>query len=645
MLSAPERHQLLEAWSNGSSPTQKFRGLVAMFRDHASSSPGQPAAADQVTQISYGKLEEVTNRLAAHLQTMGAGRDRPVAICLERSVDMIVALVAVLKSGSAYLPLDPAAPCERIAFVLEDSKADIIVTQRSLVGDLLGGDRHVIELDGNWDGFPPANAADVPDITADQLAYVIYTSGSTGQPKGVGVEHGQLDNYTKAVLAVINVAPGAHFATVSTIAADLGNTAIFGALGSGGCVHVISDECVADADLFTDYLDRQGIDCLKIVPSHLDALLSGSRPERALPRKCLILGGEACSWDLFDRVAKLDPQCRIINEYGPTETTVGVVAYEYGAERHRDLMTPPIGRPMSGITAYVLDKDQRPVPVGVSGELYIGGMSVARGYLGRPELTTERFIPNPYAKDKAGRLYKTGDRVRYLPDGNMEFLGRVDDQVKIRGYRVEPGEIQVLLSAHEGVRDCVVVAREDVPGETRLAAYYVPTGNVAAEDLVQFVKPRLPDYMIPGAWVPMPSLPLTANGKVDKRALPIPERRDDQRVVVPPRSPTERTLAELWQEVLHVQGIGLHQNFFALGGHSLKITQLMSRIRRRFGVDVPLRSLFEQPTLEEQASVITQAMLDAEDGEELSDMIDKIKTLSDDELQDMLDGGSEGRDS
>ncbi|HEY9813069.1 MAG TPA: amino acid adenylation domain-containing protein, partial [Candidatus Sericytochromatia bacterium] len=443
-------------------------------------------------------------------------------------------------------------------------------------------------------------------VTSENLAYVIYTSGSTGKPKGVAIEHQQLLNYLDGILERLNLPAGASFATVSTIAADLGNTAIFPALCTGGCLHIVAKERASDPEALATYFNHHPIDCLKIVPSHLEALLTSSQFNSILPRQKLILGGEAAPWKLIEKIQQLAPECTIINHYGPTEATVGVLTYTLGKDSdHRQSATVPLGRPIANTQIYLLDKHLQPVPIGVKGELYIGGASVARGYLNRPELTREKFITNPFINNpKSNRIYKTGDLARYLANGNIEFLGRADNQVKVRGYRIELEEIAAVLSQHPDVSQAVVIQREDIPGDKRLVAYIVANLETLHTKSLQnstsylrdFLKAKLPDYMIPSAFVVLKSLPLTANGKIDRQALPAPAQNEKQAFVAP-RTPIEEVLAGIWAELLSLQRVSVEDNFFELGGHSLLMTQLVVRVRDTFEIDLPLSVLFETPTI------------------------------------------------
>ncbi len=451
---------------------------------------------------------------------------------------------------------------------------------------------------------------------------MIYTSGSTGRPKGVGVEHRQLVNYVHAIGKKLQIQPGARLGLVSTYAADLGYTMIFPALCHGGCLDVVDADRVLDAVKLDQHFSRSPVDYLKIVPSHLRALLNSSEGSGLLPRRWLILGGEASSWELIQQVKGRGAGCRVLNHYGPTETTVGVLTYDTtsssnssqddGGLQARGMV--PIGRPLSNERVYVLDSELNPGGVGVSGEINIGGAGVARGSLNHAELTAEKFLPNPYSAEPGGRMYRTGDLGRYLENGNVEFLGRKDQQVKIRGFRVELGEIETTLMEHPKVRESVVVAREDESGEKQLVAYVVPeregeesdNGRVGLQmsELREHLLGKLPEYMVPTAYVKLKRIPLTPNGKIDRKSLPEADKDIREHEYVGPRNATEEMLCRLWQEVLRRERVGIHDNFFNIGGHSLLAVQVISRIKRAFKVEMPLSVLFAAPTVARMAEHI-----------------------------------------
>jgi amino acid adenylation domain-containing protein len=473
----------------------------------------------------------------------------------------------------------------------------------------------------------------------DDIVYIIYTSGSTGTPKGVAVTHSNLANYSAFIcrkLGIRDGAPQLHFATVSTISADLGNTCIFPALISGSCVHVISYETAMAGSIFAEYIAKNNVDVLKITPSHLTALLTSSAGQSVLPRHFLITGGEALSWDLVDRI-QADGNCAVINHYGPTETTVGCCTYNVGAGMRQLSATVPIGKPVDNGRVYILDHKLRPVPVGVAGELCVAGAGVARGYLNQPQQTAERFVADPFSS--GDRIYRTGDLARYLPDGNIEFLGRIDQQVKIRGFRVEPAEIEAVLKQHQGVTQVAVLARPENSGNLRLSAYVVAArhSGPGRDELRSFVEQRLPDYMVPSAFILVNAIPLTANGKIDTRALAIFEGTQSQQPsLIAPRNPIEEGLVSIWKEVLSVDHVGVDDNFFDLGGHSLLATQVIARVRSAFHVQLPLRTLFESPTVASLALAIAKFKPEPADDADVARLLVELEGLSDEEAERLL---------
>ena len=479
----------------------------------AAATPDAPALVFEQHSLSYRELDARANRIAWRLRELGVGPDSVVGLYLERSLELLVGLLGILKAGGAYLPMDPGLPRERLSFMMDDMRMPVLLTQAGLRDSLPTHGAHIVCLDTDADVLArQPDTAPPSDTRPEHLVYVIYTSGSTGRPKGVGLTHANLDNYLTGIERILDVPAGASYATVSTLSADLGNTMVFPALVSGGALHILSDERASNPEALADYMHTRAIDCLKIVPSHMTALLSASRPERVLPRQRLVFGGEASRWELVERVRALAPDCRVINHYGPTETTIGVLTWPVPAQlAEKPAPTVPLGRPLANTTLHVLDDHRRHVPVGVPGELFIGGRGVSRGYLGRPELTAERFV------DFEGeRVYRTGDLVRRLRDGAIEFLGRVDNQVKVRGFRIELGEIEAVLCNQPEVRDAVVLAREDAHGVKRLVAYLVPHPGqaLAVEPLRERLGGQLPEYMVPASFVVLDALPLTRNGKV-----------------------------------------------------------------------------------------------------------------------------------
>jgi len=427
-------------------------------------------------RLTHGELDRRARRLAAYLRELGAGPEVRVGLFVEPSVALIVGILGILKSGAAYVPIDTAYPRERIGFLLGDAGVRLLLTESHLVANLPGTGEQTVCLDSfDWNA-PERPAVEGAAVGPHNLAYVIYTSGSTGQPKGVCIEHRNIVNYVRGVSERLQLEDGMSYATVTTVAADLGNTVIFPALVAGGTLHVVSRERAKSQAMLAEYFNRERIDVLKIVPSHLAALQSGKHPEQIMPRKRLILGGESSRLDWIDRLRDLAPACEIFNHYGPTETTVGVLTYRVDRDLPRtESRTLPLGTPLPNSCVHVLDEAGQPVPPGAVGELCIGGRGVARGYLNRSELTAEKFVHDPFNPEPGARMYRTGDLARYLPDGNVEFCGRIDDQIKLHGNRIEPGEIEAALREQSGVRDALVVAADDGSGGKQLVAYVVPT--------------------------------------------------------------------------------------------------------------------------------------------------------------------------
>lgn len=603
LLTAAERKHL----SEHEETEVEFGGPLCineMFEAQAARTPEVRALVFEDEELTYEELNARANQLAHRLRSYGVKAETLVALRMERSLEMIIALLGIAKAGGAYMPLDPRLPAELARRLLEDYNPLVLLTQQHLMHDLSISPARVVCLGRDGEDLSGESSANLKDGgDSERLLYVLFTSGSTGQPKGVAVEHRQLANYVNAVVHRLELPAEASYATVSTLSADLGNTMIFPALCNGGTLHLISQERASDGEALADYMDHHQVDCLKIVPSHLAAMLSCSHPERLMPRRRLLCGGEALSGELAERLRSLVPEgCQVINHYGPTETTVGVLTYYTGENLSSDERPMvPLGRPLPNTRVYVLDSRGQPVPAGIAGELFIGGANVTRGYLGRPYSTAEAFRPDPFSSRPGARMYRTGDRARYLPDDNIEFLGRRDQQVKIRGFRVEPGEIEAALGEHPSVRQSIVIAHRDKVGDDRLAAYVVikdEQGEIVRA-LHEFLREKLPDYMIPSFFIQLPALPLTPNGKVDRRALPAPDHTHlrARGQFIAPRTPEEETLCALWVDLLHVERVGVEDNFFELGGHSLLTTQLVSRIRSAFGVELPLRAVFEKPTV------------------------------------------------
>ncbi|MFL5542424.1 MAG: non-ribosomal peptide synthetase, partial [Longimicrobiaceae bacterium] len=518
LLGEAERRQVVEEWNRTAAEYPAGRCIHQLFEDQAERTPDAVAVVHEGESLTYRELNERANRLARHLVRLGAGPEARVGLCLERSTRMVEAMLAVLKAGAAYLPLDPAYPADRLAYMLEDSGAPLLVTQASLCGLLPAGGARIVRVDEEAERIAAEPAGAPPTgVGAHNAAYVIYTSGSTGRPKGVVVTHANVAAFFAGMDARVGgTVPGTWLA-VTRIGFDIHVLELLWTLARGFRVVVCPDlERTPEEGALTQRIRRHGVTHLQCTPTLAGAMLAELGVEALAGLERILLGGEALPADLAARIGAALPG-RLVNLYGPTETTVWSATHAPEAGEG----TVPIGRPIANTRVYVVDGDFRPQPVGVPGELYIGGAGVTRGYLDRPALTAERFVPDPFAAEPGARLYRTGDRCRWRANGTLEFLGRMDQQVKLRGYRIEPGEIEALLRRHPGVAECVVAAREDVPGDRRLVAYVV--GEADAEALREHVRARLPEYMVPAALVALERLPLTPSGKVDHRALPAPE--------------------------------------------------------------------------------------------------------------------------
>ncbi|HST63409.1 MAG TPA: amino acid adenylation domain-containing protein [Longimicrobium sp.] len=601
LLGEAERALVLEAWNRTEGEYPADRCLHARFEAQAARTPHAVAAVHEGASLSYAQLNERANRLAHHLVRRGVGPEVRVGLCLERGLEMIVSILAVLKAGGAYVPLDPAYPADRVAFTLADAGVPVLLAQERVRAALTVPDGvEVISLDAAQAEIAAESAENpVSGATPESLAYVIYTSGSTGTPKGALIEHRNVARLFSATDPWFGFGPDDVWTLFHSYAFDFSVWEIWGALLYGGRVVVVPFDVSRDPGAFHALVQREGVTVLNQTPSAFRQFIRADGERGGdLALRTVIFGGEALepaslrAW--VERRGIETP--RLVNMYGITETTVHVTYRPLAREDVFGGSGSPIGRAIPDLRLYVLDPARRPVPIGIPGELYVGGAGVARGYLNRPELTAQRFVENPFA---AGRLYRSGDRVRWRADGTLEYLGRLDEQVKIRGFRIELGEIEAVLRQAAGVADCTVIVREDEPGDRRLVAYVV--GDAEADVLRAHVRQRLPEYMVPSAFVPLETLPLTPNGKLDRNRLPAPEPASAEDRYVAPRTPAEEVLAGIWAEVLRLERAGVEESFFDLGGHSLLATRVVSRIRELFGVELPLRALFEGPRVAELA--------------------------------------------
>ncbi|ASC71036.1 Non-ribosomal peptide synthetase [Halomicronema hongdechloris C2206] len=602
LLGTDELHQLLVGWNHTEVTYPQQQCIHELFEAQVERTPEAVALVFEQQHLTYDELNRRANQLAHYLQGQGVGPETLVGVCLERSVAMVIALLGVLKAGGAYVPLDPSHPQERLAYILEDAQARCLLTQAAHVG-VLPTSVSPLCLDTDWDciaespSYPPA-----PVTALEQLSYVIYTSGSTGAPKGVQIPHQALSNFLYSMAEYPGLRAEDRLVSVTTVAFDIAALELYLPLLQGARLEVVSREVACDAHHLARRLEQFDATVLQATPATWQMLMSTEwSGSSALLVFC---GGDALPLELAHQLYARS--AGVWNLYGPTETTIWSAVSELRAECE----TVPLGQPIANTQLYVLDKAGQPTPIGVPGELHIGGMGLARGYYQRPELTAERFVPNPFSPTPGARLYKTGDLVKYCRDGSLEYLGRLDHQVKLRGFRIELGEIETVLLRHSSVSQAVVVAHQNASGEPQLVGYVVPaTASLSPSALRRYLQEQLPDYMVPAAMVLLKELPLTPNGKVDRKALPAPEYQHlDTSATVAARTPIEAMLVSIWADVLKLETVSIQSNFFELGGHSLLATRVMSHVRHAFAVEVPLRRLFEHPTIAELAPVIEAAL-------------------------------------
>jgi amino acid adenylation domain-containing protein len=592
ILTESEQQQF-EEWNSTKREYDSDHCLHVLFEAQVKRTPESVALVFGNERLSYAELEARANQLARHLRNSGVGAEVRVGILMDRSVEMVVGLLGVLKAGGAYVPLDPQYPQERLTWMLEDAAVAVLLTAQKYAEWLGPTAAHIVcmESEEATIGEQSKEPLEVA-VAADNLAYVIYTSGSTGRPKGVAISHRSASMLIHWALECFSAADLAGVLASTSICFDLSVFELFVPLSGGGKV-VLAESALLLATLPA----AREVTLINTVPSAFAELLRGGDVPETV--RTVNLAGEVLSHRLAREVYRQEHIAALYNLYGPTEDTTYST---YTLVPFRCDESPTIGRPVANTEAYVLDRHLRVVPIGVAGELWLGGAGLARGYLNRPDLTAERFMPHPFGHEAGGRLYKTGDLARYRSDGEMEYIGRTDQQVKIRGFRIELGEIEAALERHPSVREAVVIAREDNIGEKRLVAYLAATEESAAgsvSELRGYLKKQLPEYMVPALFVMLSELPQTPNGKVDRNALPAPSgaRPDLEREYVAPRNELEQQVAAIWQELLRVEQVGIHDNFFDLGGHSLLTTQVILRVRDRLHVEVPLRDFFETPTV------------------------------------------------
>jgi amino acid adenylation domain-containing protein len=640
ILSEPEWQEVVLGFNESARQQLDPKGVHELFEKQVERTPNSKAVIFEEEHLTYDELNKRANQLAHYLLSVGIGPEKIVAICLERSPDMIVGLLGILKAGAAYLALDSSYPKERLAFMLEDARASALVTKQNLLERLPRYDGLAVCLD-TQSGTIGQHSRDncISRLSPENLSYVIYTSGSTGKPKGTAITHMGLLNYLTWCTKYYPMDAGFGAPLHSSIGFDLTITSLFPPLLTGKSVVLVREDVSLQA--LSDVLraDRT-FSLIKITPSHLDILNRLQLQDVAAKcSKALVVGGEALKADTLTFWRERSPDMRIFNEYGPTEAVVGCCVYEVTSSTELTNQIP-IGKPITNTRLYITDRHMAPVPIGVAGELLISSIGLARGYLNRPDLTAASFIPDPLGGEAGARLYKTGDLARYLPDGNIEFLGRIDQQVKIRGFRIEIEEIEEVLKHHPAVREAVAMAREDAPGDKRLVAYvvYDQDSIASSDEMREFLREHLPEYMLPSTFVSLDALPLTPNGKVDRDRLPTPAGVGLKLTTpyVAPGTAVEEVLADIWAELLNIERVGMNDKFFELGGDSLLIMQVLSRIHDAFQIDLAPRVLFDVMTVAELATFMIANEPAPGQLEKAATLLNRVKAMSEEDVDEVL---------
>lgn len=625
IMSSEERQQLIIDWNDTTTESLPESLVQDLFERQVERTPdavalvGVPADSDQINQLTYTELNNKANQLAHYLKRLGVGPDVLVGVSMGRSLEMGISILAVLKAGGAYVPLDPAYPMERLAFMIEDSQILVLLTQEKIADKLPKCNAKILRVDTMGEVLEEESKTNLPlETKPSNLVYVIYTSGSTGKPKGVAMVHRATSNLIPWQIKHSNLSTEARTLQFSSYSFDVSFQEFFATWCSGGTLLLISEELRRDADRLLHYLEEARVERLFLPFIALQNLaeMTDFRGLGATALREIITAGEQLQVTKhIKNLFELLGNCTLTNQYGPTESHV-VTSYTLKGEPSNWTALPPIGRPIDNTQIYLLNKNLEPVPIGVVGELYIGGVNLARGYLNRPQLTNEKFVPDPFSEAVGSRLYRTGDLARYLPDGNIEFLGRADDQVKIRGFRIELGEIEAILGQHPSIRENVVSSFEDDTGTNKLVAHVSLNTNemLSVSELRRFLSQKLPEYMVPSIVIFLDDLPLLPSGKVNRRTLPIPNanRPDLEAAFVAPRNSIEWQIALIWQEVLNLEKVGVNDNFFELGGHSLSLTQVVARMQQAFQLEIPLRTIFKNTTVAAQAQSVEKIFADSQ---------------------------------
>ncbi|MEM8531177.1 MAG: amino acid adenylation domain-containing protein [Chloroflexota bacterium] len=638
LITATERNQLLNEWNATQVDYPRNVSIPRLFADQAADTPTALACVFDDQRLTYAELDQRTNQLAHYLGTCGVIPGNYVAVCLERSVDFVVAIIAILKAGAAYVPLDPTYPAERIAMMLADSQARVVLTQAYLAEYFASTQLMVIALDGSHASAISQQPTTFPSValTAEHPAYMMYTSGSTGQPKGVIIPHCAI---SRLVLHTnyITLSARDRIAWASNTSFDASTFELWAALLNGGCVVHVPQQILLDPAQLGTYLHEQAITTL-FVTTALFNQVAYHAPKSFMSLQYLLFGGEAVDPIAVQTILEQGRPQHLLHVYGPTESTTFATWCEVKTIAPM-ASTVPIGAPLTNTQTYILDETFQPVPIGVAGELCVGGDGLATAYFARPALTASKFVPHPYSQYEGVRLYRTGDQARWRDDGTIEFMGRFDHQIKLRGFRIELGEIEVALGQHPGVHEVLVVLQEN-DSEKRLIAYLTQPSNerVTVDELRDFLQTRLPEFMIPAVFMVLEQFPLTPNGKVDRKALPQPEnsRPALAEAYVAPRTPVEEMVAEIWRDVLEIDQIGIHDSFFSLGGNSLMATQIVARLQSVFYTAVSLRQLFETPTIAELVAAFTQVQAEQFSEDQMTELLAQLEELSDEEAQSLL---------
>lgn len=638
LLTKAEEEQLILAENQNDSliKTIDYQCIHRLFEKQVEKTPNAIAIVYKDEQLTYQELNQRANQLAHYLQFLGIKLEDKIGVCIERSPLMTIAILGILKAGGAYVPLDAAYPVERLTFMLEDVKCPILLTQTHLSNQLPVDDiKQVINIESEWENISQYSSDNLlTQVTPDNLAYIIYTSGSTGTPKGTEIPHRSLIGFMFGV-DYIKLDADNIWLQHSSVSWDMLTWELWPSLVCGGRCVLFPDNIPTPENL-SRVIKEQGVNILFLTTA-LFNLIIDTMPEGLSGIKQLLFGGESVSVPHVHRALKLLPETQILHGYGPSECTAITSCYRLPKQLDENIASIPIGKPIGDRKIYLLDRNLRRVPVGVPGEVYIGGKSVARGYLNQSMLTHEKFIDNPFVDGDT--LYKTGDLVRRLSDENLEFLGRIDNQVKIRGFRIELGEIETVLTNYSEIREAIVTIREDQPGDKSLVAYIVPHNHqLTTRDLRNFLSQKLPNYMIPNAFVFLDKFPLTPNGKINRLGLPAPNISQQNLGIefVAPRTSTERELVTIWTEVLQLTKVGIYDNFFELGGHSLLATQLISRLKETFEIEFPFRYLFENPTISQLAEKVVNQQIELAEGDEFAQILGEIDELSEDEVAQQL---------